>query len=64
MRRPWLRSFRFLVAVCLCAAPVAILAQINLWTNRYDQDRSGANLAETILTAANVTASRFGQLYS
>jgi hypothetical protein len=33
-------------------------------TNRYDQQRTGANLVETILTVANVNSSRFGKLYS
>ena len=44
--------------------PLALDAQINILTNRYDAARSGANLAETTLTPANVNATRFGRLYS
>src|SRR4051794_11196725 len=61
------RSLRIHDAICLAAfllAPIGIAAQINVWTNRYDQDRSGANLLETTLTVANVNATQFGQLYS
>jgi hypothetical protein len=43
------------------AAPVA---QVNIFTNRYDGPRTGANLAETALTAADVNVSRFGKLYT
>jgi hypothetical protein len=49
-----------LAAVMLeTAAPVA---QVNIFTHRYDGPRTGANLAETALTAANVNVSRFGKL--
>lgn len=44
--------------------PIALHAQINVLTNRYDAQRTGANLAETTLTAANVNATQFGQLYA
>ena len=44
--------------------PLVLQAQINVLTNRYDPARTGANLAETTLTAANVNATRFGKLYS
>jgi PQQ-like domain len=39
-------------------------AQIDVLTNRYDPQRTGANLRETTLTADNVNASQFGKLYS
>ena len=42
----------------------ALAAQVNILTNRYDGARVGANLAETVLTAANVNATRFGRLFS
>ena len=48
----------------LLLVPAALGAQINIFTNRYNQARTGANLTETILTVANVNASRFGKLYS
>ena len=44
--------------------PLVLQAQINVLTNRYDPARTGANLAETTLTTANVDATRFGKLYS
>jgi hypothetical protein len=44
--------------------PVPVRAQVDILTNRYDPQRTGANLAETILTAENVNVSRFGKLYS
>ena len=50
--------------VALALTPVALCAQINVVTNRYDRQRTGANLNETTLTVANVNASRFGKLYS
>ena len=39
-------------------------AQITISTNRYDGARTGANLSETRLTAANVNVANFGKLYS
>jgi len=44
--------------------PAAAYAQINILSNRYDRQRTGANLRETTLTAANVNVNRFGKLYS
>ncbi len=54
-------------AVCLLAAvvmPIVLHAQLNILTNRYDPQRTGANLTETTLTAANVNVGSFGKLYS
>jgi hypothetical protein len=48
----------------LGAVPTALHAQIDVLTNRYDGARSGANLAETTLTPANVNVNQFGKLYS
>ena len=39
-------------------------AQVDVVTNRYDDARLGANLKETILSAANVNVNQFGRLYS
>ena len=53
------------VAVCTFAAiatPAA--AQIDILTSRYDPGRTGANLSESTLTAANVNVNQFGKLYS
>ena len=38
--------------------------QVNVWTHRYDNARTGANLAETQLNTTNVNASQFGKLFS
>ncbi|MEO8520798.1 MAG: hypothetical protein ABI603_05500 [Acidobacteriota bacterium] len=46
------------------AAPILLQAQINVLTNRYDPQRTGANLAERTLTVARVTTAQFGQLYA
>jgi hypothetical protein len=46
------------------SVPTALQAQIDVATNRYDRARSGANLKETKLTAANVNVNQFGKLYS
>src|SRR5881394_2789708 len=44
--------------------PHTLEAQVNVVTNRYDDARTGANLNETTLTAANVNVNQFGKLYS
>jgi hypothetical protein len=44
--------------------PTALEAQVDVVTNRYDGARTGANLRETTLTAANVNVNQFGKLYS
>ncbi len=45
-------------------SPVAIEAQVDVLTNRYDRQLSGANLRETRLTTQNVNVNQFGKLYS
>ena len=39
-------------------------AQVDILTERYDDSRSGANLAETALNTSNVNVSTFGKLWS
>jgi len=48
----------------LGSVPAIAQAQIDVLTNRYDGARTGANLKEKALTAANVNVNRFGKLYS
>ena len=43
-------------------APAILRAQINVLMNRFDPQRTGANLSETILSTANVNSGRFGRL--
>ncbi len=58
-----------------CALMLAVLAsvlswtspaqaQINVTTEHYDNGRTGANSAETVLTPSNVNVNQFGKLYS
>src|SRR3954464_7553934 len=46
------------------SVPTALYAQVDVRMNRYDDGRSGANLSEKTLTAANVNVKQFGKLYS
>src|SRR6185437_14699795 len=46
------------------STPIVLHAQLNILTNRYDRQRSGANLLETTLTTANVGVGTFGKLFS
>src|SRR6266568_7084483 len=39
-------------------------SQVNVWTHRYDNARTGANLAETQLNTSNVNPNLFGKLFS
>ena len=48
----------------ILVTPTSVSAQVNILTNRYDAQRTGANLKETWLTAANVNVTQFGKLYS
>ena len=38
-------------------------AQVNVLTRNYNNQRTGANLSETVLNTSNVNASQFGKLY-
>jgi IPT/TIG domain len=62
MKFPDLGSFRGLLFTSL-AVP-ALLAQNNILTFHNDNMRTGQNLAETTLTPANVSVSKFGKLFS
>jgi len=53
-----------LAVLMLASATSALLAQVDVLTNRYDGARSGANLSETTLSAANVNVDTFGKLFS
>ena len=52
-------------ALTLCAlTSVAVYGQVSILTNRYDDNRTGANTKETILNQSTVNLQRFGKLYS
>lgn len=59
LTRPWFVSISLLSLACLTAAS----GQVNILTQRYDNARTGANLAETILTPTTVSSS-FGKLFT
>ena len=63
---PLIRAFLLcsLAAAMVAAAPRALHAQADVKENRYDGARSGANLAETTLTTANVNVDKFGKVFS
>src|SRR5467141_2173993 len=44
--------------------PHSSVAQISVWTQHYDNARTGQNTNETVLTLSNVKASTFGKLFS
>ena len=46
------------------AVPQLSAADVTVWTQRYDNSRTGANLAETALTTSNVNASTFGKVFT
>ena len=48
----------------LLRANVPAAAQVNLTTSRYNNQRTGVNSNETILTPANVNSTSFGKLFS
>ena len=45
------------------SASLCAFAQVSVLTRGYDNQRTGTNSAEPVLTAANVNASQFGKLF-
>ncbi|HTS21077.1 MAG TPA: hypothetical protein VMN79_04630, partial [Casimicrobiaceae bacterium] len=57
----------FVILSCLSLALLEVSqvrAQVSVWTHRYDNARTGANVAETQLNVSNVNSSQFGKLFS
>src|SRR5712664_3903254 len=52
------------LAAVLLTAAIPAAAQVNVTTNRYNNQRTGVNNSETILTPANVNQTSFGKLFS
>ncbi len=61
-----MKSVVHCITYLIFATPVmpAALAQPSVLTQDYDMSRSGANLAETVLTPSNVSSATFGKLFS
>ena len=49
-------------ALVVLASPAA--AQVSVLTRNYDNQRTGANTAETVLTSANVNPAQFGKIFT
>ena len=58
------RRAELALAFCLFLAPSTVIAQTNVLTAQYDNNRTGANLSEQILTTTNVNAAQFGKVFS
>jgi len=59
---PAIRAFSLFIAIAASASVGS--AQVNVLTANYGNDRSNANLQETLLTPANVSTGSFGKLGS
>src|SRR5580765_6613895 len=53
-----------LAALLVLSLPYCVSAQVSVTTYRNNLARTGENLAETILTPANVNPLRFGKIFS
>ena len=60
-RHFWVAAF--LPAFVLLAFTLAQSQGVNVLTRNYNNQRTGANLSETILTTSNVNSSQFGKLF-
>ena len=50
------------VLILICAGPLLVVGQTSVTTYHYDNNRTGWNQKETVLTPANVASSSFGLL--
>ena len=53
----------FVGALSICLG-MKVAAQVNVWTQRNDNSRTGANLQETQLNTSTVNVNQFGKLFS
>jgi hypothetical protein len=59
-----LRSCVITALLTTLLSPLTLTAQVNVVTQHNDNARTGQNIAETILTPANVNVQHFGKLFS
>jgi hypothetical protein len=59
----WSRSFARLIAVLMINAFAVAQGQVNVLTQHNNNQRTGANLSETVLNVSNVKSNRFGFLW-
>src|SRR3974390_2391969 len=57
-------SWRSVAFAFLLTATFPAASQVNLTTSRYNNQRTGVNDKETILTPSNVNSTTFGKLFS
>ncbi len=62
LQAPRIRLLPFMLAAGAFSSLAS--AQVNVLTNNYDNNRSSANLQETLLTTANVAPGNFGKIGS
>ena len=53
-----------LIVLLAVLLPATAAGQVSVVTDRYDNARTGANLAETVLNTSNVNVAHFGKLFS
>src|SRR3982751_5911474 len=58
------RALPLCTIVLVVGSATAALAQVGVTTQRYDNARTGQNLAEAVLTTSNVNVNTFGKLFT
>ncbi|HUB67152.1 MAG TPA: hypothetical protein VL981_06680, partial [Candidatus Methylacidiphilales bacterium] len=59
-----IHALLFLGCVVLGLAPSALRAQVTNYTDKYNNQHTGEDTSETILTPSNVNSSQFGKLWT
>ncbi len=64
MTKPWRAILPCLAAALFTLGGTQAQAQVSVLTRNYNNQRTGANLSETVLNTSNVNAGQFGKLFS